>query len=359
MNLENSIFLKNLGFDDWFLKQWGVMEIPETCPARVSAVDRDRMMILTEHGEIQAELTGKMLMETDPSARPTVGDWVQARLLNDGTLAIIHAVLPRKTLLKRKTAGKTVDYQLLGANIDRAFLIQSLDRDFNLHRLERYLVTVHEGGIEPVILFSKLDQVDGKTRAVMENRWAPYAERYTVIPFSNYSEEGLAAVRKLATAGITACLLGSSGVGKTTLLNHLLGHGGLETGPVRRDGKGKHVTSRRLLLTLENGGMIIDSPGMRELGHIDVSEGLDDTFDEIARLAVSCRFKDCTHEHENGCAVLEALRQGTIREERYRHYIKMRRESEHHQRSYAERRQRDKEFGKMVKSIMKHHPKRH
>lgn len=331
------------------------MQRPDCGVARITRVDRDRYLVRNEENEVQAEVTGKLLFCADSSPDlPCVGDWVLVQYFNNGTLAIIHDLFPRKTFLRRKAAGKHVDYQMIASNIDTAFVIQSFDFDFNLRRLERYLVMVHEGHVEPIILLSKCDLVsaeDSETR-IAEIRQARIGAR--VIPFSNKTAVGLAEVRQSLERGKTYCLLGSSGVGKTTLLNHLLGQELFETNPVReKDGRGRHTTARRQLTVLDSGALLIDTPGMRELGMIAVGASIDDSFSDIHTLSRNCRFKDCTHTSEVGCAVLMALQNEQLGEERYQSYVKLMRESKFHQMSYVERRKKDKQFGRMIKNAMK------
>jgi len=347
--------LPDLGFDDRFQRQREELERSELSVARITRVDRDRYLVRNEQNEVQAEPTGKLLYSVDSSQDlPCVGDWTLVQYYNEGTLAIIHDLLPRRTFLRRKTAGKKVDYQMIASNIDVAFIMQSFDFNFNLRRLERYLVMVKEGHIEPMILLSKSDLVSTEDleQRITEIRQARINTR--VITFSNKTAVGLETVRQALEKDKTYCLLGSSGVGKTTLLNHLLGREEFETHPVReKDGRGRHTTARRQLSLLNNGALLIDTPGMRELGMIAVEGSIEESFPDIHGLSGMCRFRDCTHSVETGCAIIKAIENGELDEERYRSYLKLMKESEFYQMSYAERRKKDKEFGRMINAAMK------
>ena len=347
--------LEDLGFSDWFRRKWDDSPQHGYSIARIITVNRDNFIIRNESAEVPAEMTGKLMYGAQSSLDlPAVGDWVCVLYFNENTLAIIHEVLPRKSLLKRKVAGKKIEYQLIAANIDIAFIMQSVEFDFNLPRLERYLTMVNEGNIKPVILLSKRDLVSNEDLEKEIQAIKNTNPAYDIIPFSNKTGEGLEEIQKSLKKGCTYCLLGSSGVGKTTLINRLTGENMFATDTVReKNGKGRHVTARRQLVILEQGGLIIDTPGMRELGNIGVDTGLRKTFKDIYELARDCRFNNCTHADEPGCAVTGAVKNGELTARRYQNYLKMRAESEFHEMSYLERRNRDKKFGKMVKSIMK------
>ena len=286
---------------------------------------------------------------------PAVGDWVLATFYDKGTFSIIHNVLPRKSLLKRKTPGKKVDFQLIAANIDVACIVQSLDTDFNLRRLERYLVMIKDTDIEPIVLLSKSDLLD--KNEIIEK----VSEIHTIMPFlhvqpfSSKNMAGLKKIRNFLAPRQTYCLLGSSGVGKSTLLNNLIGESIFAIKTVReKDSKGRHATTHRQLIMLNCEAMLIDTPGMRELGNFSVETGFDETFKEITELSDQCQFNDCTHVHENGCAVLKAVRIGQVSEKRYLNYLKMNKELLYNEMSYLEKRQKDKQFGKLCKTVMKH-----
>lgn len=347
--------IEALGFGKWFQDHIGPVDMETFDIARVVAVHKDSYILNNGHDDVFAELIGKMLFSAaSPIDLPAVGDWVLATFYDKGTFSIIHDVLPRKSLLKRKTPGKRIDFQLIAANIDAAFIVQSLDANFNIRRLERYLVMVQDSNIEPILLLSKSDLLSAKD---IENR---VAEIHQTMPFlhvqsfSNKNEFGLKNVTDLLAPRKTYCLLGSSGVGKTTLLNNLIGEAIFATKTVRKkDSKGRHATTHRQLIKLECEAMLIDTPGMRELGNFAVETGINETFKDIVALAGQCRFTDCTHRNEKGCAVLKAVEDGQIPEKRYQNYIKMKNESIYNEMSYSEKRQKDRQFGKLCKTVMK------
>jgi ribosome biogenesis GTPase len=347
--------LITLGINDFIKSKVDENELTDHQLARITAVDKESYIINGNNGECRAELTGRLLYAaSSPLDYPTVGDWVYVQYFDDNTHAIIHGLVPRKSLLKRKTSGKAIDIQLIAANIDVALIIQSLDSNYNLQRLERYLVVATESGIRPIILLSKSDLVSADEIDARLSEIKTRLPDIMVTGFSNLQESSISAINELLAKGETFCLLGSSGVGKTTLLNNLLGDRAFKTRSVReKDRKGRHTTSRRQLTILGNGAILIDTPGMRELGAFDVESGIESTFAGIVELARKCRFSDCSHIKEDGCAVLAALEDGKIEVKQYENFLKLVRESEYYSMSYLEKRKKDKAFGKMVKSFKK------
>jgi ribosome biogenesis GTPase len=356
---ETRIRLNELGFDDWFAAHAAKMPAGASSIARVSAVDRGAFLIRNETGEIPAELAGKSRFFAASSVDlPCVGDWACVQYHNQGSLAIIHGILPRKTFLRRKSAGRNVDFQMIAANIDAAFIVQSCHYDFNLHRLDRYLVMANEGHIEPVLILTKTDLITAQEleKTVTAIRQAGITAR--ILTLSNESGVGLDDLRRFLAPGRTYCLLGSSGVGKTTLINRLIGREALATRATSGTGEGMHTTSRRQLIVLEQGALLVDTPGMRELGILAAGAALDDSFAEILDLSRECRYSDCSHTSEPGCAVRTAIERGELQPDRYESYAKLKKEAEHHEMSFVEKRKKDRAFGKFIKTAKKQMRKR-
>jgi ribosome biogenesis GTPase len=298
--------------------------------ARVAISHGDRYRLYTEGDEINGEPAGALWHRSaDAAAMPVVGDWVAARIAAPD-YAVVEAVLPRRTCFARRAPGKRDDRQAIAANIDLAFLVCGLDGDFNLRRLERYLTLAAESGVTPVIVLNKADLCGDA--AARQRETAAIAGSVPVVALSALADGGVDPLTAFLEAGRTVALLGSSGVGKSTIVNRLLGDERLPTGAVREsDGRGRHTTTHRELVPLPAGGALIDTPGMREL-QLWASEGsVDEVFDEISTLAAECRFGDCTHKVEPGCAVQAALGVGLISAERWESYRKLLGEARRHE----------------------------
>ncbi|MFC1543298.1 ribosome small subunit-dependent GTPase A [Candidatus Neomarinimicrobiota bacterium] len=296
---------------------------------RVITGVRDNYRIITENGEFPARTTGRFMFTTDDSIRlPVTGDWIIAAVLD--SQAIIHDLVPRCTSLIRKSSGKGSGQQVVAANVDTAFIIQSLDRDFNLRRLERYLVMTYDGGVKPVILLSKRDLHEESDIQAYVNEVKSVTHGIPVLAYSAIDNSGVGTIQSLIRPRQTFCLIGSSGVGKSTLINQLLGESRLDTHSVReKDSRGRHTTARRELILLDDSGILIDTPGMRELGISAEESSLETVFPEIDALSEGCRYRDCFHQQEPGCAVRDAVVNGDLSQTRYASYLKLSRELEY------------------------------
>lgn len=348
----------DMGFDQWFQSHVSDLHQEGRDIARISAVDRGSYLIRNQTKEVPAELSGKLYFQAESSIDlPCIGDWVTVKYHNNDAAAIIHEVFPRKTILRRKSAGEKVDFQMIAANIDVAFIVQSCHFDFNVRRMDRYLVMAADGGVEPIVVLTKTDLITpeelGKKLAAITS--STITAR--VLALSNVTGIGFDEFQQVLVPGKTYCLIGSSGVGKTTLLNRLIGQDAFDTKAVSGTGEGKHTTSRRQLIVLNQGSMLIDTPGMRELGLLGVTEGVNQGFEDIIELSMACRYADCSHTQESGCAVLTAIAQGELAEAHYSNYLKLRKESEHYEMSYLDKRKKDRAFGRFVKTVKKNKQK--
>lgn len=321
---------------------------------RVTSEHKERYIVKTTAAEYDAEITGNMRFTAKGREDfPAVGDWV-ALTTYDSNLAIIHKIFPRSSTIKRQAVGHFGEIQLIATNVDNAFLVQAVDRDYNINRLERYLTICNASRINPIIVLSKIDLVDeAKLNEILSGIKARI-KNIPLIAISNESPNGFKAIRKFIEKGKTYCMMGSSGVGKSTLLNNLAGKDVMKTDKISESiNRGRHVTSYRELVVLENGGIIIDNPGMREVGIADSTSGLEATFDNIFSLSKNCKFKDCTHAHEVGCAVIAAVEKGEIDKDSYENYLKMEREKAHFETSLHEKKRKGKIFGKILKNYKK------
>jgi ribosome biogenesis GTPase len=318
---------------------------------RVTQEHKERFIVSTGENEYSAEITGNLRFSASSRADlPAVGDWVTMTIF-DTNQAIIHNILPRKSVLERKAVGKFGEKQIISTNIDVAFIIQSINNNFSINRLERYLTICYSAGIEPVLVISKIDL---STEKDIQNAISILETRDNKVKFillSNITLTGLDQILDTIQSGKTYCVVGSSGVGKSTLINNMLKKNILRTGQISHStNKGRHITDHRELFVLENGGIIIDTPGMKELGMIDNTEGVKTTFQEICDLLSKCKFSDCKHLNEAGCAVIEAVNNGTVDKDSLDNYQKIQKEQERFQLTVAERRKKDKEFGKILKN---------
>jgi len=314
--------LTALGWGEPFASAFATAK-PGRFPARVTVEHRNRYLLLGAEGELEARLTGRMRLQLEQTGeRPVPGDWVVVHR-RSGAL-VIEEILPRRTRFSRKVAGRTTEEQVMAANIDTIFLAAALNGDFNARRLERYLLLTWESGATPVVLLTKADLVPNAEEAIDTVRSVAYAVPVHVI--SSRERRGIEELEQYLIPGQTVAVLGSSGVGKSTLINALLGEDRLRTGEVREDGRGRHTTTYRELVRLPSGALIIDTPGLRELQLWESSDSIQDAFADIAELAEQCRFRDCAHESEPGCAVCAALESGELAPERLESFHRLQRE---------------------------------
>ncbi len=364
-NYARPISLQDIGWDSFFQKNFHALKIPDSVPARVISEFKGAFQVYSQYGELTAGVTGKMRhLAKAEKQYPAVGDWVVIKPLINEQKCTIHALLPRKSKFSRKVAGARTEEQIVSANIDTVFIVSGLDggRNFNLRRIERYLTLAWNSGATPVIVLNKVDlctDIDIYTHSI-----ETIAPGISVHPVSAKERIGLDALKNYLNRGKTAAFLGSSGVGKSALINALLGIEKQQIGEVREDDRmGRHTTTKRELIILPGGGMVIDTPGMREIQMWAGEEDLQAAFHDIETLAKRCRFSDCSHNLESGCAVKAAIDQGDFDPSRLESYRKLQKEvsylasrEEHSTRQYEKLRW--KKVAKLVKEL-KHSPKNH
>ena len=324
---------------------------------RVILEHRDRYTVKTESNEFECELIGNLRFTvTEKNELPCVGDWVAISEYDEGK-ALIHAVLPRSSVIERKAVGKFGQIQIIAANIDVGIIVQSVNRDFSINRLERYLTICNASKIDAIIILSKIDLIEELEWNELVIQVQERIKNVPVIAISNQSKIGIDEIRSKLIRGKTYCLLGSSGVGKSTLINTITGVNVMETGLISEStDRGKHVTTHRELIVFEN-GILIDNPGMREVGITDASVGFEMTFDKILSLAQDCKYNDCTHTNEDGCAVLDALENDDLNPETYENFLKMEKERLHFESDAQERKKKGKDLGKLIKNMKKSNDK--
>lgn len=347
--------LEDLGYNDKLRKLRVVNNLSDFEIGRVIAEHKERYIVKTENGEYEAEITGNLRYSAKSRIDfPAVGDWV-ALTTYDTEFSVIHKILPRLSMITRQAVGQFGEIQIIATNIDYAFLIQAVERDFNINRLERYLTICYSSRVKPIIVLTKTDLINEQKITEIKDSIKQRIKDIAVFAISNETHDGYEALKKYIEKGKTYCMLGSSGVGKSTLLNNLSGKTLMRTDTISQStNKGRHITSHRELIVLESGGILVDNPGMREVGITDTSRGLETTFDRIIRLSLNCKFNYCTHINEVGCAVIEAVENGEIDKKSYENYLKMEREKAHFESTIEEKRKKDKEFGKVIKNYKKH-----
>ena len=343
--------IEGLGYSQYFEQKRKELGLEGFPVARVITEFKEAYRVKNANKEYLAKITGKQMFEASGREDyPAVGDWVAIEAV-DNDHAVIRGLLPRLTVIKRKYGDRT---QIIATNIDIAFVVESVDRDYNLNRFERYFAIAESGGVKPAIILNKIDLLSKEESAEklteLKSRFPDIDMFFT----SSVNDEWLGDLKKYITKGKTYCFLGSSGVGKSTLINRLLGEDAIQTGNISSfSGRGKHITASRQMYVLPNGGIVIDNPGMREVGMADADQGIDSFFDEIVSLSEGCQYADCMHMHEPGCAVLEAVKSGKLDKNKYGNYVNLKKEAEHFEMDNIEKREKDRQFGKFKKNAVK------
>ena len=369
------MILEDLGYTSFFEAGRNRLGLNGFPVARVISEHKEAYKVKNANGEYLAKITGKILRQAqDREDYPAVGDWVAISELADSR-AVIHAILPRETVIKRKhgerdKSGEKSETQVIAANVDDAFVVESVDRDYSLNRFERYFALLQNGGVKPVIVLNKADLLSDDE---LKERLRQLRSRFRgidIIPTSTVSGKGLDELKRYIRESPssklgrskTYCFLGSSGVGKSSLINKLIGDGGaIKTGVISRySGRGKHVTTARQMYFLTGGstsltinGIVIDNPGIREVGIADANAGISIYFDEITALAEKCKYADCTHTHEPDCRVVQVVKSGKLDKDKYANFVNFRKEAEHYKMSGTEKRKKDRQFGKFIKTAKK------
>ncbi|MFA5172851.1 MAG: ribosome small subunit-dependent GTPase A [Candidatus Paceibacterota bacterium] len=351
--------IEDLGYGDFFESNRKKLKLDGFSVARVTVEHKGAYKVKNAGGEYLAKVTGKQMFNAlSREDYPAVGDFVAITELNPEQ-AVIHGILPRKTIIKRRygdkdRAGEKNETQIMATNIDVAFVVESVDEDYSLNRFERYFAIASDGGVKPAIILNKIDLI---SKEELNSKIIQIKNRFSgidVILTSTKTLQGLNELKAYIASGKTYCFLGSSGVGKSSLINKLLGENIIKTEDISLStGKGKHTTTNREMYFLENGGIVIDNPGMREVGMTDVETGIENLFDEITLLAKKCKYADCSHIHEPGCEVLSALEKGELDEKKYYNYINLKKEAKYYEMSDFEKREKDRQFGKFIKKVKK------
>jgi ribosome biogenesis GTPase len=341
--------LEDLGYGPFFESQRVALGLSGYEVARVIAEYKEAYRVKNTANEYLARISGRQMFKAKSREDyPCIGDWAAITPLNDRE-AVIHRLLPRRTVLRRKYSNKT-GAQLIGANIDTAFIVESVGRDYNLNRFERYFIMVDEGHIRPSIIINKIDLI---SRPELELNISQLKTRFKdidVIAVSAATGQGMDNLADCIKNGKTYCFLGSSGVGKSSLINKLLGGDRIKTESINLvTGQGRHTTAGRNMYFLAGGGLVIDNPGMKEIGLTGARNGLSGIFEPIITVAAGCKYKDCSHTNERGCAVLAALDSGQLNKEQYAKYLRLKKESEYYEMTELEKRRSDRKFGRFIK----------
>ena len=353
------IKLEDLGYNDFFDSNYKTIKLDNSLIARVIAEHRGAYKVKSVSGEYLAKMTGKQMFQAATREDyPAVGDWVVITKL-DKEKAVILKILPRMTMIKRKYGNQNKvriksKTQIIATNIDIAFIVESVDRDYSLNRLERYFAITKGGGAKPVVIINKIDLI---SKEELNKKLSEIKNRFTdvdVITTSTTRNKGVDQLKKYIIKGKTYCFLGSSGVGKSSLINKLLNKESIKTKSISSySGRGQHTTTNRQMYFLENGGIVIDNPGIREVGIINLKESISNLFDDIIILGSKCKYANCTHTHEPGCKVLMAVKSGKLDKGKYLNYINLKEEAEHYELNSFEKRKKNRQFGKFIKKQKK------
>lgn len=344
--------MKELGFTGKITELISQKDLDGHVLGRVIIEHKERYVVQTDEGTFSAEITGNLrFTAVDRKDFPAVGDWVKIIMMDEET-AIILEIFPRTSVIERKAVSKQGQTQLIATNIDYAFIVQAVGHDLNLKRIERYLAICHSSRISPIILLTKIDLIDNDEIDSILKEINDRVPNVEILAISSETGTGFEELEQLFEKYKTYCFLGSSGVGKSTIVNLLKGEEHLKTNSISTsNNKGKHTTTHRELIVLPNQSIVIDTPGMREVGMTDNREGIETTYSEIEELAKGCKFNDCTHTEEVGCAVLEAIESEEISQDEYDNYQKLLREQAHYSRTVAEKRKKGKEQAKLYRSV--------
>ncbi|MGE5309023.1 MAG: ribosome small subunit-dependent GTPase A [Deltaproteobacteria bacterium] len=350
--MNKKIIPEDLGYEAFFGSGLKDRDPEKYSIVRVISEHKELYRVQGVNGEFCAKIPGKMMFAASKREDyPAVGDWVTITGAGEGT-ALIHRILPRRTILKKKYSDKQ-ETQVIAANVDTAFIVGSVDQDYNLNRFERYLVLVSEGKIEPVLVLNKTDLITDEELSSKIQQLKARFNGPAIIPTSIVTEDGLSGLMGHIMKGKTYCFLGSSGVGKSSLINKLIGEDMVKTKEISlRTGKGRHTTTSRELYILQNGGIVIDNPGTREVGIADADNGINEVFDDIEGLAKNCKYSDCTHTHEPGCAVLQAVKEKKLDGQKFTNFGKLKKETAYYEMTELEKRKKDRTFGKFVKKTL-------
>jgi len=351
--------LEDIGYKPFFELKRKELGFLDFSVARVIAEYKEAYRVKNINGEFLSKITGKQIFKASGREDyPAVGDWVLITQ-SDSEHSVINGILPRQTIIKRRfgdknKSGEKSDVQIIATNIDIGFVIESVDRDYSLNRFERYFSLLLDGGVRGSIILNKIDLLSLEEKEKKLNELKDRFPDIDIILTSIVNNDGLKELKNYIEKGKTYCFLGSSGVGKSSLINKLIGKEIIETNDISSySDRGKHTTTGRQMYFLDNGGIVIDNPGIREVGMTNTILGIDGFFDEISTLGKKCKYIDCTHINEPGCVVLGAIKSGLIDEEKYTNYINLKKEAEYYNMNDTEKRDKDKSFGRFIKKAKK------